>query len=187
MKKNNLPIKIQFLVVALLTLISLSQSACTGTNFTSNNQGMNDTLQHPNNPYYSRTDTAHLNVPNSEWKKFLSDDVYAVGREAETERAYTGKFWNFEGIGTYYCAVCGNALFKSDSKFASGCGWPSFFETLRQNSVTYKRDTSYGMIRTEVNCGRCDSHLGHVFDDGPPPTGLRFCMNSIVLDFEPDK
>jgi peptide-methionine (R)-S-oxide reductase len=175
------------ITILVLCFIACTQTECTGHPNPTYSTNMSDTLQNPNNPYYSRTDTTHLDVPNSEWKKYLSDDVYAIGREAETERAFTGKFWNFEGIGNYYCAVCGNALFKSDSKFTSGCGWPSFFETLRENSVTYKRDTSYGMVRTEVNCGRCDSHLGHVFDDGPPPTGLRYCMNSIVLDFEPVK
>lgn len=144
------------------------------------------TKSQPVNPYYSRTDTTKLNVPDAEWKKVLPDDVYAVAREQETERAFTGKYWNFEGLGTYYCAVCGNHLFRSDAKFASSCGWPSFFEPLRSNSVTYRPDNSYGMSRIEVNCGRCGSHLGHVFDDGPPPTGKRFCMNSIILEFEPD-
>lgn len=138
------------------------------------------------NPYYSRTDTTKLDVSDAEWRRVLPDSVYTIARAKGTERAFTGKYWDFEGLGMYYCAVCGNALFRSDSKFGSSCGWPSFFETLRPNSVTYHRDTSFGMERTEVLCGRCDSHLGHVFDDGPPPTGKRFCMNSLVLDFEPD-
>ncbi len=139
------------------------------------------------NPYYSRTDTTKLNVSDAEWKKVLPQDVYDVARDKSTERAFTGKYNDFDGLGTYYCAACGNALFKSDSKFSSGCGWPSFFETIRKNSVEYHTDKSYNMIRTEVLCGRCGAHLGHVFDDGPPPTHKRFCMNSIVLDFESDK
>lgn len=142
---------------------------------------------HKDNPYYSRTDTTHLNVSNAEWKRILPADVYQVAREAGTERAFTGKYWDAEGLGIYYCAVCGNALFRSDNKFASSCGWPSFYQALRLNSVRYEEDNSFGMARTEVLCGRCDSHLGHIFDDGPPPTGKRFCMNSIVLDFEADK
>lgn len=140
--------------------------------------------QHPANPYYSRTDTNKLKVTDAEWKKVLPDSIYRVAREKNTEYAFTGKYWNYEGIGTYYCAACGNALFKSDSKFASSCGWPSFFETLRANSVVYQPDNTLGMERTEVLCGRCGAHLGHLFDDGPPPTGKRYCMNSIVLDFE---
>jgi peptide-methionine (R)-S-oxide reductase len=138
------------------------------------------------NAYYSRTDTTPLKVSNEEWKKILSPDMYAVAREKGTERAFTGKYWDADTKGTYYCAVCGNALFRSDAKFASSCGWPSFYEPIRKNSVIYHEDNSYGMHRTEVLCGRCESHLGHIFDDGPPPTHKRFCMNSIVLDFEPD-
>ncbi len=138
------------------------------------------------NPYYSRTDTNKLNVSDAEWKKILSDSVYYVARNKGTEYAFTGKYWDATGIGTYYCAVCGNELFRSDSKFASSCGWPSFFETRRANSVIYQDDHSAGMERTEVLCGRCNSHLGHLFDDGPPPTHKRYCMNSIVLDFVAD-
>jgi peptide-methionine (R)-S-oxide reductase len=141
---------------------------------------------HENNPYYSNTDTKHLNVSNAEWKKILPAALYATAREQETERAFTGKYWNKDTKGTYYCAVCGNKLFRSDAKFASDCGWPSFYEPVRKNSVIYKEDNSYGMQRTEVICARCDSHLGHIFDDGPPPTHKRFCMNSVSLDFVPE-
>ncbi|MCB0794413.1 MAG: peptide-methionine (R)-S-oxide reductase MsrB [Flavobacteriales bacterium] len=140
----------------------------------------------PENPYYSRTDTSALRLDEATWREVLSEEVFYIARQKGTERAFTGKYWDHEGIGSYYCAACGNALFRSDSKFASSCGWPSFYEALRPNSVRYQEDRSHGMIRTEVLCGRCDGHLGHIFDDGPPPTGKRFCMNSIVLDFEPD-
>ena len=137
-----------------------------------------------NNPYYSRTEQSHLNVSNSEWKKILPADVYKIAREKGTEWAFSGKYWNADTRGTYYCAVCGNPLFRSDAKFASSCGWPSFFESMKPDSVKYIPDNTHGMRRTEVTCGRCDSHLGHIFDDGPAPTGERFCMNSLVLDFE---
>ena len=143
-------------------------------------------IDHHNNPYYSRTDTTPLRLSDAEWKKVLPEDVYAVARNKGTERAFTGKYWDFEGLGMYYCAACGNPLFRSDAKFASTCGWPSFFEPLHENSVIYEADHSYGMNRIEVLCGRCGAHLGHIFDDGPEPTGTRYCMNSIVLDFEPD-
>ncbi|MCS4305449.1 peptide-methionine (R)-S-oxide reductase MsrB [Chryseobacterium sp. BIGb0232] len=139
------------------------------------------------NPYYSHTAVNLLKVSNSEWKKILKPELYEVAREGATETAFTGKYYELDEKGTYYCAVCGNPLFLSTSKFATTCGWPSFYQPIRKNSVIYRKDTSYHMIRTEVLCGRCGSHLGHIFEDGPKPTGKRFCMNSICLDFIPIK
>jgi peptide methionine sulfoxide reductase msrA/msrB len=147
---------------------------------------MENVISKPENPYYSNTDTKKLNVSDAEWKKVLSPDLYAVAREADTERAFTGTMWNSETKGTYYCATCGYKLFKSNQKFTSSCGWPSFFEQDNKESITFKEDNSFGMKRVEANCGRCNSHLGHLFDDGPEPTGKRYCMNAISLDFVPD-
>jgi peptide-methionine (R)-S-oxide reductase len=138
-------------------------------------------------PVYSTTDTNKVNLTDEEWKKILPADVYQIARQKGTERPWTSIWEKSAEIGTYYCAACGNPLFKSDTKFESGCGWPSFYEPISKSSIIYTPDNSHGMVRTEVECGRCKAHLGHVFDDGPPPTGLRYCINGVVLDFEKAK
>jgi peptide-methionine (R)-S-oxide reductase len=120
----------------------------------------------------------------AEWKKLLTPEQYHVLREKGTERAFTGSLWNNHEKGVYYCAACHQALFDSDTKFESGTGWPSFYKPMTETAVAVNSDTSYGMVRDEVVCSRCGGHLGHVFPDGPKPTGLRYCMNSVSMVFE---
>ncbi|HEX2534141.1 MAG TPA: peptide-methionine (R)-S-oxide reductase MsrB [Chitinophagaceae bacterium] len=169
----------------LLLLLAFGFQQCTYSQTTKNVKM--ETPDHKKNPVYSRSDSSRVQLSEDEWKKILPSDVYQIARQKGTERPWTSKWETHKEKGTYYCAACGNALFLSDTKFESGCGWPSFYQPVSKGSILYTPDHSHGMTRTEVQCGRCKAHLGHVFDDGPPPTGLRYCINGVILDFEKAK
>jgi peptide-methionine (R)-S-oxide reductase len=173
--------------IMAISLVALLQQCSWSQNKPANNNPNKMDTTKKNNPVYSTTDTSKVEMSDAEWKKILPKELYYIAREKGTERPWTSKFENFKEKGTYYCAACGNALFNSDTKFESGCGWPSFYEPISKTSILYTPDHTHGMERTEVQCGRCKAHLGHVFNDGPPPTGLRYCINGVVLDFDKAK
>ena len=140
---------------------------------------------------YSQKNTTDMKFEvthtEEEWKELLSEEQYKVLREKGTERAFTGIYYNYKKVGTYVCAGCQKALFHSTSKYISGTGWPSFYEPVDSKAVLKKTDHSHNLTRTEVVCSRCGGHLGHVFSDGPEPTGLRYCLNSVSLLFQEEK
>lgn len=128
--------------------------------------------------------THKIEKSDKEWKEELNEEEYHILRLKGTERAFTGKYWDHDEKGTYYCAGCGTKLFESSTKYKSGCGWPSFYKAAESDNIETQTDRSHGMVRTEVLCKNCGGHLGHIFNDGPKPTGLRYCINSAALKFE---
>jgi len=167
-------------IICCLLLLSLGACAQSPNKSTLNKASMPEIK----NKYYSTTSKEKLVLADNVWKQVLSPEVYQIAREKGTERPFSSAFETSKEVGTFHCAACGNPLFKSTAKFESGCGWPSFFEPITKSSIIYIPDNSHGMVRTEVECGKCKAHLGHVFEDGPPPTGLRYCINGVVLTLE---
>lgn len=169
-----MPINLRYL--GLVVLISISLSACAQKS--DNNQTKSTVVS---------MDTFEIKKTDDEWRKQLSPVQFGILREKGTERPYTGEYDKFYEEGIYFCAACGTELFTSKTKYNSGCGWPAFYEPSVNKNIVEKRDVSHGMVRIEVMCAKCGGHLGHVFEDGPKPTGLRYCINSGSLKFEAGK
>jgi peptide-methionine (R)-S-oxide reductase len=174
------------IVIVFLSIITIASLWIYITNAGSTTMAKINNLNKPDSTNHNGVNMDNKVVKtDEEWMKELSPEEYRILREKGTERAFTGKYWDHHEFGTYICAACSTALFESDTKFDSGCGWPSYFEPIEKNNVIYIEDKTHGMVRTEVICAKCGGHLGHVFDDGPPPTGLRYCINSGSLKFIP--
>ena len=163
--------------ICVVALVSLMFPACAQQTVNQNN----------NKKATVTMDTFEIKKSNEEWRKQLSPVQFGILREKGTERPFTGEYDHLFEEGTYFCAACGTELFKSKSKYNSGCGWPAFYEPSTNKNIIEKKDYTHGMVRTEVMCAKCGGHLGHVFNDGPQPTGLRYCINSGALKFEEGK